>query len=80
MGSVGTLTQAPRPLAPLAVGVFVCGYVTAAASLAFLCRSVVGVWSPEHLGWDAIGPETRLEERTGPVRATTPGTGMLPGS
>jgi hypothetical protein len=35
------------------------------------CRSVVGVWSPEHLGWDAIGPGTRLEERTRPGPTTT---------
>jgi hypothetical protein len=56
----------PRPRA------FACSQVTLAVLLAFLCRSVVGVWSPEEHrrpGWRSAGP----------VRATTPGQGCSRG-
>jgi hypothetical protein len=51
------------------------GSVTAAASLAFLCVSVDGVWSPEHLGGTPSARRPGWKSAPGPVRATTLGNG-----
>jgi hypothetical protein len=79
MGCVGTLTQTPRSLAPR---------LTAGASVWARNRSggagvSLGpvVWGgPRAPWWDAIGPETGLDECTGPVQAMTPGQKVAPGS
>jgi hypothetical protein len=72
--------RTPRPAGPVATGTSAWSIVTPIGLLAFLGRSVVGMRPGLAHQPDATDSSGDRLTTTSPVRATTPGWGMLPGS